>query len=122
LGLGRGGGGFFFCFLLFSLVPIMFHMCSRKVPQVLKLLPKTFPIAPRFYPIWFARSSTLMYINWKGRPQGAHLFLFCNRWSKEVLLLKSAQCSKKIGDGQTNMAPSKKQKLKRKVWAHPWTN
>jgi hypothetical protein len=66
LGLGRGGGGF--VFLLFSLVPVMFHMCSHKVPQVLKLLPKTFPIAPQFYPIWFAQSSTLMYINWKGKP------------------------------------------------------
>jgi hypothetical protein len=29
LGLGRGGGGFFILFYsLFSLVPIMFHMCS----------------------------------------------------------------------------------------------
>jgi hypothetical protein len=42
------------------------------------------------------------------------LFLFCNWWSKEVLLLRSAQCSKKIGDGQTNMAPSKNKNWKEK--------
>jgi len=48
-----------------------------------KFSPKTFPIAPHFYPIWR---------------------------SKEVLLLGSAQCSKKIGDGPMNMAPSKKRK------------
>jgi len=28
---------------------------------------------------------------------GAHLFLFCDSGSKEVLLLTSAQCSKKFG-------------------------
>jgi hypothetical protein len=29
-----------------------------------------FPIAPRFYLIWFAQSSTPMYINWKGAIKG----------------------------------------------------
>jgi hypothetical protein len=31
---------------------------------------KIFPIAPRFYPIWFTQSSTPMYINWKGSLKG----------------------------------------------------
>jgi hypothetical protein len=51
----------------------MFPMCSHcvlfmfhGVPQVPKLFPKTFPIARQFYPIWFAQSSTFMYLNWKG--------------------------------------------------------
>ncbi len=46
--------------------------CSQGVPtripkgsQVPKLFPKMFPIAPQIYPIWFAQSSTLMFINWK---------------------------------------------------------
>jgi hypothetical protein len=37
-----------------------------------------------------------MYINLKGGPQGAHLFLFFDWQSKVVLLLGSAQCSKKM--------------------------
>jgi hypothetical protein len=44
--------GFFKIF--FSLVPNL--MCSHHAP-------KMFPIAPRFYLIWFAQSSTPMYIN-----------------------------------------------------------
>ncbi len=34
-----------------------------------KLFPKMFPIVPYYYGIWFAQSSTLMYINWKGETQ-----------------------------------------------------
>ncbi len=47
--------------------------CSHGVP---KMFPKMFPIAPQFYyPIWFAQSSTLMYINWKRfAARGAILF------------------------------------------------
>jgi hypothetical protein len=44
---------------------------SHHVPlRFLKFLScsKTFPIAPHFYPIWFAQSSTLMCINWEGMP------------------------------------------------------
>jgi hypothetical protein len=37
--------------------------CSHGVPEVPNLFPKMFPIAPQFYLIWFAQSSTLMYIN-----------------------------------------------------------
>jgi hypothetical protein len=58
------GGSFL---LFFFLVPNVFSSCSLEVPQVPNLFPKEFPIAPQFYPIWFAQSSTLMYINWKGR-------------------------------------------------------
>jgi hypothetical protein len=48
-----------------------------------------------------------MYINLKGGRQGAHLFLFFNWQSKVVLLLGSAQCSKKNGD-----SPLKKKQKK----------
>jgi hypothetical protein len=40
-----------------------FHHVPMEVPQVPKVFLKLFPIAPPFYPIWFAQSSTLMYIN-----------------------------------------------------------
>jgi hypothetical protein len=70
-----GGGNYFLSFP--SLLPmcsqhvlIMFPWgspSSHEVPQVPKLFPRAFPIAPQFYPIWFAQSSTLMYWNWKGR-------------------------------------------------------
>ncbi len=67
------GSSYFLCgkwgknFLLLSLVPIMFPMCSCKVlPRVPNLFPQTFPIAPHFFPIWFAQSWSLRYINWKG--------------------------------------------------------
>jgi hypothetical protein len=37
----------------------VFSPCSQCVPIM-------FPMAPMFYPIWFAQSPTPMYINWKG--------------------------------------------------------
>jgi hypothetical protein len=43
----------------------LFSSCSHQIAQVPNLFPKAFPIAPQYYPIWFAQSSTLMYINWK---------------------------------------------------------
>jgi hypothetical protein len=55
-----------------------------------------------------------MYINLKGGPCGTHLFLFCDWWSKGVLILGSAQCSKNIGDGPINMTLSKTKKKKKK--------
>jgi hypothetical protein len=54
-------GGVFFLF--FFLVPNVLLSSSFEVPQVPNLLPEAFPIAPQFYPIWFAQSSTVMYIN-----------------------------------------------------------
>jgi hypothetical protein len=63
--LGCGGGDF-----------LVFFPCSHQVPfRFPKFFPKAFPISPQFYPIWFAQSSTLMYINWKGRLLGS-TFLF----------------------------------------------
>jgi hypothetical protein len=44
----------------FSLVPNVFASCPHRVA---KFFSKTFPIAHQNYPIWFAQSSTLMYIN-----------------------------------------------------------
>jgi hypothetical protein len=60
---GGGGRALFFVFLPCSqCVPNMYSWCSPN------LFLKAFPIAPQFYPIWFAQSSTLVYINWKGGP------------------------------------------------------
>jgi hypothetical protein len=52
----RGGGNKNF-FVVFP--------CSQGVLRC----PKMFPIAPEFYPIWFAQSSTPMYIIYKGEIQ-----------------------------------------------------
>jgi hypothetical protein len=67
-GVERGGESFFFWGLPCSqCVPNMVSSCSLDVPQVPKLFRNAFPVAPQFHSIWFAQSSTLMYINWKGR-------------------------------------------------------
>jgi hypothetical protein len=90
----------------------MFSSCSLEIPQALKFFPKLFT----FYPIQFAQSSTLMYINWK-----VHCRLLGNTF---VPILKlgvkrgaskgeCSQCSIKIADGPMNMALSKKRKRKR---------
>jgi hypothetical protein len=91
-----------------------------------------FPLACGFYPMWFAQSSTPMYINYKAKIQGctfakfnshiyklqkmkfkgAHLFLFCNWGSKEVLLLGACSMFQKNAGGPINMAPFKKKKKK----------
>ncbi len=53
------GSSYFICgkwgknFLVFSLVPIMFPMCSCNVPQRFpSCSPQTFPIPPHFFPKW----------------------------------------------------------------------
>ncbi len=47
-------------FLFFPLFPI----CSHQVLKVFSnAFPKMFPIAPGFYSIWFAQTSTPLYIN-----------------------------------------------------------
>jgi hypothetical protein len=52
--------------------------CSHQVPKGFHKFPscspKTFLITPEFYPIWFAQSSTLMYINWKHIFGSTHIF------------------------------------------------
>jgi hypothetical protein len=39
---------------------LVFFPCSQSVPNV---FPKMIPIAPGFYPIWFAKSLTPLYIH-----------------------------------------------------------
>jgi hypothetical protein len=88
-----GKGELFFGFFL------LFPMCSHQVP---KLFPKAFSIAPQFYPICFAQSSTVMDINWKVGSWGTALPML-QLDSKEVLPLGSDDCSKKIANGPMNM-------------------
>ncbi len=118
LPFGGGVGGVFFCFSsLFS----MCSSCSLEVPQVPNLFPKEFPKAPQFYPIWFAQSSALMYINWKGILLGEYICIyFANGGPKRCLPpLGSAQCSKKIADGLLNMVFRTQKKKKKKVMGAP---
>jgi hypothetical protein len=51
---------FFAFFPCLQDVPYVFSWGSQRVHK--------FPIAPFFYPIWFAQSPTLMYLNRKGEP------------------------------------------------------
>ncbi len=71
-----------------------------------------FPIAPWFYPILFAQSSTPMYINWKGGLWGNTFVSILQLGSKEVFPSKGImpECSKKIDDGPMNKGLQKKKK------------
>ncbi len=89
-------------FLFFSLFSIL---CFYHVPKMFSnIFPKMFPIAPWFYPILFAQSSTPMYINWKGGLWGNTFVSILQLGSQEVLPSKGImpQCSKKIDDGPMN--------------------
>jgi hypothetical protein len=66
-------GSFVFFFSPFVLN--VFPLCSNEVPEV----PKTFPIAPLIYPIWFAQKFNSHACKLKSWAIGeGHLFLFCN--------------------------------------------
>ncbi len=74
-------------FIIFSLIPNGFPPCSNQIPKMFpNAFVKMFLITLSFYPIWFAQSSTPMYINQKVKSKGAQLFIFCKWGSKEVLL------------------------------------
>ncbi len=60
LGLGWDGMGWEMGILFFPL----FSTCSRHVFMGFpKWFPKMFPISPHIYPLWFAQTSTIMWIN-----------------------------------------------------------
>jgi hypothetical protein len=48
-------------FLVFH-IPNVLPSCSHGIPQVPKLFLNMFPIPPQVYHIWFAQSSTPIYI------------------------------------------------------------
>jgi hypothetical protein len=72
--MGEGTGQGERDFLFFSLLPNVFPSCSHGVPiKFPNMFLKMFPIAPRFYPIWFAQSCLL--VNCIGEPKGLTLHL-----------------------------------------------
>jgi len=93
---------------IFGFFPL-FPRCSQKVPKFQDAFPKMLPIAPRFYPIWFAQSSTPLYITYN---PGVHIcFYFARGGSKKVLPLGGVlKVPKQIADGPMNMARSGKKK------------
>ncbi len=99
----------------------MFPSSSLEVLQVLKLFLKAFPLVPQFYPIWFAQSSIVMYINWKvGYWVSSYLELGgpkrCFHW-------ENAQCSKRIADEPTmKIALSKNKKPNNYAHIHELIN
>jgi len=114
---GGGGGGIFTFFPLFPSCSLCVPM---RFPNFPSCSPKTFPIAPQLYPIWFAQSSTLMYTNWK-------------RWTIESTFVSILQLviqrGASIGEYPmfqkhwwwANQYGRSKQKKKVEC-AHPWTN
>jgi hypothetical protein len=78
-----------------------------------------FPIAPQIYPRWFAQSSTLMYLNQKGELYWSTFVFILQLGSKRVLLLVSAQFSKKLDDGPINMTPSNNNNNNNKIVSTP---
>ncbi len=55
---------------------------------------KMLSIAPQFYPIWFAHSSTPMYTNWKDKTLSSTWTFVLQLGSKVVILLGHAHCVK----------------------------
>jgi len=94
-------------------------MCSHWVPQVPKLFPNTFPVAPQLYPIWFAQRPTLMYANWKRWAIGEHIYFNFATWGPKRCFYwgRSAQCLKEVVMGQSICLLSKKRKKKKSVGA-----
>jgi len=90
-------------------VPIMFPMCTRRCSQN----------HLGFIPYGFLRSSTPMYIMWKGVLEGNTFLSVLQLGSKEVLPLGSV-VSKKLMMGQWIWLFQKEKKTK--LCAHPWTN
>jgi hypothetical protein len=97
-------------FALFPLFPMCSHHLFIRFSKFPSCSPKMFPIAPQFYRTWF-ESSSLMYINWNGGSLGS---TFDSIWvvQRGTLLLGSARCSKKIGDGPNQYDPLPKKKEK----------
>jgi hypothetical protein len=56
----------------FSPLPIKFLRDFQNVLQV----PKMFPIAPQFYPIYIDHNTTSKYISCKGMPKGTIFYVF----------------------------------------------
>jgi hypothetical protein len=67
-----------------------------------------FPIAPGFYPIWFAPSSTPMYIHWKGEPWGSIFVSILQLGTQRGASMPNVL--KKDADGLINMVPLKGKK------------
>jgi hypothetical protein len=89
----------FFWFLFLFLKVFLWGF--QIIPQVPKILLKTFPIALQIYPIWVCPKFNSHALG------GEHIcFIFLQLGSKEVLLRGSATCSKTFDDEPINMVAS----------------
>jgi hypothetical protein len=57
-------------------VPNVFSLCSLDVFQDPKLFSKAFPVAPQFYPIWFARSFNSHVYKLRRRTTGEYICFY----------------------------------------------
>ncbi len=98
---GRGGEGF----LAYSLVPIKFPNGSQVLKMFLDAFPNMFPIAPAFYPIWFAQSSTSLSINYNPERTFASILQL-----EVYLLVGMPNVPIKLLMGKINMASFQRKK------------
>jgi hypothetical protein len=103
VGWGVSGSNFLFFFLP------LFWICFHHVHMG---FPKLFPIAPQFYPIWFAQSSTPMCINWKGGPEGKTFVSVLGLGvQRGAAMGECPNAPKELVMGQSMLFPSKRKKV-----------
>ncbi len=110
------GSSYFLCwkwgkiFLLFSIVPIMFPMCSCKVPQGFpSCSPQTSPIAPHFFPKWLVCPNLISHVYKLKRWALGNTFVSTFQLAvKRGISIGECPMLKKNGDG-----PLKKKKQKK---------
>ncbi len=110
--LRRGEGMLFPCS---QCVPMMFPWCSYQLTKGFpKLFPKMFTIVCQMYLIWFAQSSTLMYMNWKRSDVGEHI---CFYFATGASIGGVPKCSKIWANQYGSFGKKTKHKSKKK-WEH----
>jgi len=96
----------------------MFLASSLEVPQVPKLFPKAFPIAPQFYHMVCPKFNPHVY-KLKSLAIGEYICLnFAIESPKRCFHWGSDQCSKVFVDGPMNMALSKKKHTQKRSYEH----
>ncbi len=113
------GSSFFLCGVrwvreqFFGFFFPLFSICFHHVHMG---FPKLFPIAPHFYPLWFAQSLTPMYIKWKGGPLGNTFFLILGLGVQRGASIGECPMFRENWWWGNQCCFLRKEK---KVWAHP---
>jgi hypothetical protein len=98
----------------------LFPSCSQRVLSsqcVPNYISNMSPIALGFYPIWFAQSSTPLYINKNGKSRGGHLLYFATRVQRGASIGGMHNVPIKLLTSQSVWWTFKF--LKKMLWVHP---